>query len=219
MNLPERIPVVRTSIILKEIQTPGSYPCEYYCSDRNTYFVKHSNFGQRRRQVINEFIGSMLADLIELNIPQYAMVEIDDQVLSGSEDFSGGKPTGMGFGSRKLKGINNCLNSIDKLSKNNTKLIDYSISQTLLRIILFDMWVKNIDRTVGNPNVLIEELEGSLRLVAIDHAEIFAGLRHSELNLEANEPSTLEDTLIQHDLFKFAQDNLGVFLTTKLAIF
>lgn len=216
MDLPEIIPVVKTSIFWREVPTAGSYPSLYECSDGNSYFIKHSNFGKRRRQVINEFIGAMLADIIELNIPRYAIVEIDDQVLNGSEIFSGGRPSGIGFASRKLTGNNNILYNIDKLLYNNKKTTDISISQTFLKIILFDIWTKNMDRTIGNPNVLIEELDGHLRLVAIDHAEIFAGLRHSELYLEMNETSALEETLIPHDLFKVVQDNLGVFFDTEV---
>jgi hypothetical protein len=47
----------------------------------------------------------------------------------------------------------------------------------LIRIAIFDLWVDNADRHQENYNLLLKMEEGKLKIIAIDHAFTFGGLK------------------------------------------
>lgn len=95
---------VKTTFFIEEIKTNGSFPCKFGCNDGTTYFVKHSNYGYRTRQLSNEWIIGHLSRIVGLPISDFSIVTIMDEVIDHRIRFSGGRPKGLGFGSKLLSG-------------------------------------------------------------------------------------------------------------------
>jgi len=95
----------------------------------------------------------------------------------------------------------------------------FPVPQALIGIVLFDLWVYNIDRTPHNPNVLLHEIEAeNLRFVAIDHAMMFDDHPYEASRLERRGlvPLTFEDTLIGHPQFREVFDVTGLFASVEV---
>lgn len=204
---------VITNIFIEELETQGSLPSKFNCDDGYDYITKHYSAGFKH--LINEFIAAHLAKEIKLNIPPFALVQIDPEIFSPQDSFQRGKPNGLGFGSRYLDGFLKNLNDLDHLPI-STKIDGDSIEQTLLKVVIFDIWIRNDDRSINNPNILVQEVDREFRIFAIDHAAIFAQLPYLELNKEKEEAPTLEDTLIYHPLFIKIKNSLGLFFDMEV---
>ncbi len=203
---------VKTERFIKQMETSGSMPCVFECSDGETYYVKH--ISNNRLHVINELIGSILLQLLEVPTPEMVLVEVVPETIE-DEKFYRKSPQGLAFGSRQLKGPSKSLDSGDLYQ--GQEIRKFSTSQALTGIVLFDIWVYNTDRTPHNPNVLVEEIgKNSFRLVAIDHAMIFEGKEYIDLGSSRNSvPPTIEESLIIHPFFRDAHYTLGLFYSDE----
>lgn len=183
-------------------------PCVFECSDGETYYVKH--IGNNRLHVINELIGASLLQFLDLPTPEIALVEVIPETIEGIK-FDRKPPQGVAFGSRQLKGQSRSLDRGDLYQRQEIR--KFAAPEALTGIVLFDIWVYNIDRAPHNPNVLVEEIgKNSFRLVAIDHAMIFDGKEYNGLGRSRNSFSpTVEESLISHPLFRDVHDSLGLF--------
>lgn len=201
---------VTTEIFQKEFHTDGSHPSLFDCSDGARYVVKHSQQRQNYKHLINELIAAQLAKVVSVPIPDFALIEIINIILPSDYIFSVGKPSGLGFGSRFLSGPVKTVTSIDTLvifskSKRN------EIIENLVKISAFDIWLRNIDRTPINPNLLIQETENIIRLFAIDHSSIFSELNYLNLSRKNDEPPTIGENLIDKELFSNIYFKYGLF--------
>lgn len=201
---------VKAEMFIEEFGTKGSHPSLIECSDGNNYVVKHSQLGSSYHQLVNEYIAAHLSKLANINIPDYALVELIDEVFPNDVKYERGKPTGLGFGSKFL------LNT----SKNFTKLFSSGkllkmgtnrFPKDFIAICVFDVWLMNSDRTENNMNLLLHETSSGFRVVAIDHAMIFSGLNYSLLNNEKNLTPAIGDTLNYSDIFSEIYYNIGIF--------
>ncbi len=205
---------VRTERFISQLPTAGSVPCLFECSDGETYYVKHT--GNGRTQVINELLGAKLLKLLDLPTPEVALVEIVPETIDGIS-FLRKTPEGLGFGSQMLVGVTRGLDSFDLIK--GAEIRKFPASQTLIGIVLFDLWVYNIDRTPRNPNVLLQEIEAdNLRFVAIDHALMLDDHPYDASRLERLSlvPLTLEDTLIGHPQFREVYDSAALFASVEV---
>lgn len=177
--------------------------------------MKHSENGRKNRDLINEVIGNRLAIAIGINTPEIALIDIDSKLVPNEYKIERGIPKGTGFGSKWLKGTTVNLNE-----ENSVAMYDKSdketMSRTFIKIILLDIWLKNTDRTIGNPNILIEETKESINLVAIDHTMIFGGLGFDNINKEIDLEPTIEETLIQHKLFEKIREDNGLLFSSMV---
>jgi len=204
---------VRTERFISQLATAGSVPCLFECSDGETYYVKHP--GNGRMQVINELLGAKLLKLLELPTPEVALVEIVPDTIEGIS-FLRKPPEGLGFGSQMLGGVTRGLDSFDLIK--GVEIRKFPARQALIGIVLFDLWVYNIDRTPRNPNVLFQEIEAdNMRFVAIDHALMFDDHPYDASRLERLGPVSLtfEDTLIGHPQFREVYDEVGLFASAE----
>ncbi|ABL64940.1 HipA family kinase [Chlorobium phaeobacteroides] len=203
---------VKTERFIEQISTNGSVPCRFECSDGATYFVKH--YGNNRLHVINELIGSLLLQLLELPTPEIALVEVVPESIEGL-NFDRKAPCGVAFGSRQLQGQSKSLDRGDLYD--GLEIRKFTASQSLTGIVLFDIWVYNTDRTQLNPNVLVEQIPNNrFRFVAIDHAMIFDGMEYRYLDRSEKILSpTIEDSLIAHPLYRQIHDSLGLFYSEE----
>jgi hypothetical protein len=199
---------VKTERFIKQMETQGSVPSIFECSDDETYYIKH--IGNNRLHVINELIGASLLQFLDLPTPEMALVEVvPDTVID--EEFDRKPPQGLAFGSRQLKGQSTSLYKGDLFQ--HQEMCKFAAPQALIGIVLFDIWVYNTDRGPHNPNVLVEEVgKDSLRLVAIDHAMILEGKEYGGLGSSRNSlPPTIEESLISHPLYRDVNDSFGLF--------
>ena len=128
--------------------------------DGHQYFVKGRGAG--RRALISEWLAGNLGLHLGLPIPPLAQAHIPDQLIKGSaRDDLHDLGTGVGFGSRQIA-------NVDELTYQFVGQID---SKLRAKILLFDWWISNGDRTLsadgGNPNLLWSHREQSLHV--IDH--------------------------------------------------
>jgi hypothetical protein len=129
--------------------------------DGQRYFVK--GHGAGRRALISEWLAGHLGLRLGLPIPAFAQVSIPAELIrfSAREDIQDLGAGTVGFGSRLVP-------HVDELSYPFIGQIDPGLRA---RILLFDWWVGNGDRTLspdgGNPNLLWAHREQ--RLHVIDH--------------------------------------------------
>ncbi len=199
---------VKTERFIRQIETQGSVPSIFECSDGETWYIKH--IGNNRLHVINELIGASLLQFLDLPTPEMALVEVVPETVI-DEKFDRKPPQGLAFGSRQLKGQSKSLDKGDLFQ--HQEMCKFAAPQALIGIVLFDIWVYNTDRGPHNPNVLIEEVgKDSCHLVAIDHAMIFEGKEYCGLDSSRNSlPPTIEESLISHPLYRDVYDSFGLF--------
>ena len=95
-------------------------------------------------------------EIIKLPVPEFALINIKQNILPNDYIFSSGKPSGIGFGSQFLSGNIKAVTGIETIitfskSKKN------EIIEDLIKICAFDVWLRNTDRSVNNPNLLLQE--------------------------------------------------------------
>ncbi len=192
--------MLKTTYFYEEMGTYGSYPCKFICNDNNIYVVKHNGDNTRNKHLINEYIAFQLAQTINLRVPDYALVQIDQGLFERTHHFRGGRPDGVAFGSKWIDGT---IKNLDTQSYYIVGKSDDSISlaKNLLKIIIFDIWLINDDRAYNNPNVIVCENHNNTYLYAIDHAAIFANQSYINLEREKEHCPTREDTLVNHPMF------------------
>jgi hypothetical protein len=128
--------------------------------DGNQYFVK--GHGAGRRALIAEWLAGQLGLRLGLPIPPLIQVFIPPELVrfSAREDI-GELGASVGFGSKVVE-------SVDELTYPFIEQVD---AQLRAKILLFDWWVCNGDRTLsadgGNPNLLWTHRDRKLHV--IDH--------------------------------------------------
>lgn len=192
-----RVPNVVATTYMTVNSSGRNRPCIFSCVNEDSlsedYFVKfHGSVGSH---IICEFVGSLLGQGLGIDIPQVAIVHIDEEMEAAIQDADArskfqAKP-GPHFGSQNIGQGYIVMNSGYNLTSD-------TIGQAL-DIFAFDMLIQNADRTSssmgGNPNILFK----GNRLVAIDHE-----LSFSFVNLVGgdSEPWNIRDTnLPQRHIF------------------
>ena len=134
------------------------------CDDGRDYFVKGSGAG--RRALVCEWVASRLALELDLPVPPIDQVRVERQLVaySAREDL-GDLGAGVWFGSR----------SVDNVIELPYSAIAQIEPMLRAKVLLFDWWVLNSDRTLGqdggNPNLLWEPRHPTLHV--IDHTLTF----------------------------------------------
>ncbi|WP_143247505.1 HipA family kinase [Agaribacterium haliotis] len=130
------------------------------CSDGYEYFVKGKDAG--RSSQIYEWVAGCLGRALGLPIPHFEIVHVDEAFLDIPEFRGIG--AGPAFASRKRL-----------LNELTISLLSKVPVHTQQKLLLFDHWVQNGDRTLslngGNPNLFWEP--GEQQLVVIDHNQAF----------------------------------------------
>jgi hypothetical protein len=143
--------------------TGVSRPFRCEGEDGRDYFVKLKNAGYEC--LVKEWVTGRLA--LEMGLPAAAVqqVRLPAALIKGSREYENELGHGLAFGSLKVE-------ASDRLA---LEFIRGDAEAALSRILLFDWWVRNADRTLtafgGNPNLLWEMDPG--RVVMIDHDNAF----------------------------------------------
>lgn len=149
-----------------------SEPILCKCENNEEYIVK--GLGAGRSSQISEWVCANLAQNLGLPVAEFALVEVPEVLYDELPSHLRSIGSGIAFGSKKVQGPS----WFEGLGVGH-------VSQDLQRkTLVFDLWIKNMDRTRGNPNLLYQA--ESARLVIIDH------------NLAFDKDFTLSDFLATH---------------------
>jgi len=125
----------------------GSLPGLMEADDLGTYVVKFTGAGQGRKALTAEVISTTLARLLDLPVPDMVLVDVDPELARNEPDEevqdllrdSPGRNLGVDFLPGAL--------DLDP----NAFEVDPGFAG---RVLWFDAWVGNVDRTWRNPNML-----------------------------------------------------------------
>jgi hypothetical protein len=185
---------VRAIQYLTPLREGGSVPAVIAADDDGMYVLKFRGAAQGPRALVAEVICGELARTLGLPLPQTVLVELDP-VLSKSEPDVEiqavlAKSGGTNFGIDYLPGA---LNWEPALGKK----LDRALAA---KIVWFDAFVENVDRTVRNPNLL----SWHKQLYLIDHgAALYWQHNWTDHLARANAPFAM---VKQHVLLPFADD-------------
>jgi hypothetical protein len=153
--MPEQAPVIPIVEVLGASEQGHARP--YLCrgADDQLYYVK----GQQtnRASLWREWICGHLARALDLPIPPFSLVQVDEALLDELP--------------RDLRNIG-CLPAFGSRKRSNAGWLELGIAgqvpKALQRdILVFDWWVHNTDRIKGNPNLLWDAGQGAV--IVIDH--------------------------------------------------
>lgn len=185
---------VRATRYLTPLREGGSVPAIVEADDQGTYVLKFRGAAQGPRALIAEVICGMLARHLELPMPQPVLIELDP-VLAKSEPDSEIQLTlansgGTNFGLDYLPGSLNW----------EPALAPPPAPELAAKLVWFDAFVENVDRTVRNPNLLMWHKQVFL----IDHgAALYWHHDWDNRSHRANAPFAM---VKQHVLLPIASD-------------
>ena len=141
--------LIKTLIILEEIETDGHSPMKFLCSDGEIYYCKYrvSSKIEELDCLIYEVICSRLANFFSIPTPEIAIVELAPNCFTMKDIPRNKKYAKVGqfcFGSKDIKNGNlitglELVNSLFDLEKIYNPY-------DLVKIALFDLWIDNDDR-------------------------------------------------------------------------
>ncbi len=169
-------------------------------SDLKTYLCKHTK--ERQANILfNEFIATSFLQLWGFTLPEMVFLKIKkehitDEILSGWIQYSNFGKTCLGL---EYLQFAQTLTEMDMGIKSNTTAKQKLINKNdLLRIILFDIWLANEDRSPNNFNLLLNPESQGYRIIPIDHEYIFNS-NSAEKDIYAINKG---DSIISSNLFK-----------------
>jgi len=138
--------VIATRYVLP-LREGGSLPGLVEADDLGTYVVKFRGAGQGRKALVAEIIVAELARAVGLAVPELVVIEVDallaraepDQEVQDLLRASAGANLGVDFLPRSL-GFDPAVDHVD--------------ADVAARVVWFDGWVLNVDRSWRNPNLL-----------------------------------------------------------------
>ncbi len=186
---------VETKILIEELQTEGHCPMKFICSDGAVYYVKYRSGKSLDKNETNclvfEMVCTRLLQRLHIPVPEQAVVTINANSYAPGQLVSNKKYTKQGviaWGSKEIPQTD-LIKEIEQIQtkKDFNKLLN---PEDLIRIAIFDMWVDNADRHGGNYNLLTKLEDGKLKIITIDHAFTFGGLKGMNIFNAASQPDT-----------------------------
>lgn len=163
---------------LAPLREGGSLPAIVQAEDDHLYVLKFRGAGQGKKALIAELIGGLLAQALDLKVPELVLLELDDSFSRTEPDeeiqdllkFSVGLNLGMAFLSGAIT---------------YDPLVSVANPMEASKVVLLDSIISNIDRTARNTNLLNWRDE----LWLIDHgASLY--FHHNWSNWESHLPRT-----------------------------
>jgi hypothetical protein len=141
--------VVRAARYVLPFREGGSVPALVEGDDLGMYVVKLRGAGQGAKALVAELIAGELARAAGLSVPEIVLVELDGAIAASEPDPEISEPlersTGTNLGLDYLPGSM----TFDPVADPAPD------ARSASRIVLFDAFVTNIDRTPRNPNLLV----------------------------------------------------------------
>lgn len=136
----------------------GSLPAVVEGDDDGLYVLKFRGAGQGRKALIAELIGGELARALGLPMPEIVLAELDPELARTEPDPE------IQHLIRASAGLNLALDYLPG-AVNYDPLVDQPDPALASRVVWFDAYLSNVDRTARNTNLLIWHR----RLHLIDH--------------------------------------------------
>ncbi|WP_226467631.1 HipA family kinase [Luteimonas panaciterrae] len=150
------------SVVATRYVTPlregGSLPAVIEADDEGMYVMKFRGAGQGVKALIAELIAGEFARALGLPVPEIVLVELDPDMARTEPDPE------IQHLIRASGGLNLALDYLPG-SLNYDPLVDRPEAELASRIVWFDAFVSNVDRTARNTNLLMWHR----RLYLIDH--------------------------------------------------
>lgn len=149
--------------ILRPAEQGLSTPFLCRAEDDAIYFVKGRNTGRRSQWA--EWLAGHLGLALGLPIPPFCLVDVPEELVWECPPGLRSIGAGIAFGSRQHL-------TAQWLETAATTRVPRHLRRDLL---VFDWWVRNEDRTRGNPNLLWDSAanDDTGRVVVIDHNQAF----------------------------------------------
>lgn len=197
--------LVNVTRYVMPLREGGSLPALAEADDGFNYVLKFKGAGQREKALIAELIGGELARRLGFKVPEIVFANLDEAFgrSEGDEEIQDLL--------KSSQGLNLALHFLSKamtFDPGASKVDDYLAS----RIVWFDVWITNVDRTFRNTNLLIWNKE----LWLIDHGASFL-FHHSWENWERHALSSFA-TIKDHVLLPKATELKKVDLEMKKLI-
>lgn len=185
---------VKSKILIEELETEGHSPLKFICSDGAVYFVKYRSGKSFNKKEIHclvfEMICTKLLQRLYIPVPADALVTISKDSYAPGQIKANKryiKPGVIGWGSKEIEQTD-LIKEIELIQKRKefNKLLN---PNDLIRIAIFDLWVDNADRHSGNYNLLVKMEDGKLKIITIDHAFTFGGLKGMNIFNITTQPS------------------------------
>jgi hypothetical protein len=180
--------------------------------DGHLYYVKGFIDGRPQREdQVKEWICAHLARAFGLPLPDFCIVDIPEELHDVSPEHFKQLGYGPAFASKYVKG---------SLWLESQKMIDASV-QVAKDILLFDYWIRNLDRTKGNTNLLADASTHSFHV--IDHNLAFDVLYNDKEFFEHHvftefRSEVFSDIDIRSKYLRRIDAAIAVFNTAKLSI-
>lgn len=150
---------LKVTEIVRRLDQGMTRPFLVRAEDDALYVAKGRETTQRG--LIAEWVCAHLAKALELPIPDFALLDVPQELLEALDNEGNALGAGFVFGSRQATGVQEF--AITQLKRIH--------AEERRKLLAFDWWVENADRSLtphgGNPNLLWHAAEG--RLLVIDH--------------------------------------------------
>ena len=150
---------VRATRYLTPLREGGSVPAIVEADDDGTYVTKFRGAAQGPKALVAEIICGELGRALGLPVPQLVLIEIDP-LLARSEPDSELQEL-----LRKSAGLNVALDYLPGALNWEPPLAPPPDADLAARVVWFDAFITNVDRTARNPNMLLWHTQ----LHLIDH--------------------------------------------------
>ena len=144
------------------------------CSDDNYYVVKFQNNPQHRRILVNELLGSRLAEMMGLPTTPSAVIQVTERLIDATNELVMELPryrvpcsSGKNFGSRYFGNPRDLLTR-DVIPSEELRRIDNF--NDLMGMVVFDKWTCNCD---GRQLVFLLQENGKYAMACIDQGFCF----------------------------------------------
>ena len=149
---------VRATRYVTPLREGGSLPAIIEADDEGMYVLKFRGAGQGPKALIAELLGAQIGRLLKLPVPEPVFVELPEDMARTEPDAE------ISSLIRSSAGLNVALDYLPG-SINYDPLIFEVDEQLASRVVWFDAYLCNVDRSVRNVNLLIWHR----RLWLIDH--------------------------------------------------
>jgi hypothetical protein len=169
----------RTKVIaITGITYSQSMPYTVLGDDMDVYYTKFAVEATDEIDLYYEMVCKSLGDLLGIPIPEACLIEYEPEWFV--KDYPLLDQSLLGFGSKEIS-PNNILAAKTDFIKTKHDFNRIPNPRDLVKIGIFDLQFKNMDRNDANFN-LIQDLgeEDTSKIFAIDHVQCFGGAAHKQ---------------------------------------
>lgn len=151
-----------------EVNTGNSRPIIVECNDNNNYVIKYTGNQVSNKVLINDLTCCRLAKLLGITVPDAKVIYIPEALIEIEPNFKKyGILPGNHFGSFYY--------DLTVAFTGSNVLNQVGNKEQIPKIIAFDYWVQNDDRSDNLGNILISTSKSNKQIIAIDYGNAFNG--------------------------------------------